>query len=100
MNSGDRCYERLLFIHETCWSSKIWWSLDDGYDDDDDDDDDVHLGGGEEEGARLSTLPLPQTPRIIFHLGKISIYNFVVLEVKGRSMPWLLEGLSYFPEWH
>ena len=31
---------------------------------------DIHLGGGEEEGARLSTLPLPQTPRIIFHLGK------------------------------
>ena len=31
---------------------------------------DAHLGGGEEEGARLSTLPLPQTPRIIFHLGK------------------------------
>ena len=65
--------------------------VDDGYDEHDDDDDgnddDVHLGGGEEEGARLSTLPLPQTPRIIFHLGKISIYNFVVLEVKGRSMP-------------
>ena len=64
---------------------------DNGDDDDDGDDDsgndaDVHLGGGEEEGARLSTLPLPQTPRIIFHLGKISIYNFVELEVKGRSM--------------
>ena len=27
MNSGDRCYERLLFIHETCWSSNISWSL-------------------------------------------------------------------------
>ena len=63
--------------------------VDDDYDDDDGNgnDADVHLGGGEEEGARLSTLPLPQTPRIIFHLGKISIYNFVVLEVKGRSMP-------------
>ena len=36
----------------------------------------VHLGGGEEEGARLSPLPLPQTPRIIFHLGNNSIYNF------------------------
>ena len=67
---------------------------DDGHVDDDDDgnddggnDADVHLGGGEEEGARLSTLPLPQTPRIIFHLGKISIYNFVILEVKGCSMP-------------
>ena len=27
MNSGDRCYERLLFIHETCWSSNISSSL-------------------------------------------------------------------------
>ena len=27
MNSGDRCYERLLFIHEKCWSSNISWSL-------------------------------------------------------------------------
>ena len=31
----------------------------------------AHLGGGEEEGARLPSLPLPQTPRIIFHLGNI-----------------------------
>ena len=33
----------------------------------------AHLGGGEEEGARLPSLPLPQTPRIIFHLGNISL---------------------------
>ena len=27
MNSGDRCWERLLFINEKCWSSNISWSL-------------------------------------------------------------------------
>ena len=27
MNSGDRCYERLLFINEKCWSSNISWYL-------------------------------------------------------------------------
>ena len=43
LNSVDRCYERLLFIHETCLTSNISWSLDkDDYDDnlDYDDDDD------------------------------------------------------------